>query len=381
MAIEKRTGKDGKPQYRVRINVHDPVTGARKWQGVGTFRTKKEADSEERKAIEKRERGTLLVPDKTTVGELLDRWFEVEVPRTVKPENQQEYRVVIDKHLKPALGNILVKKLTVEQVERFYADLQAAGKSSSLIKKCHMRLSSALRLGKRWGLVAELIMDAIRPPKLSYKQPKIWTAGEVDAFLEAAEDDSLYLYWLLAVETGARTSELLGVSWHDVDLERGTVRFGQQVVRLLKGTPFVKVTGKTNAALRTIRLTSGMVEELRVHRTAWLETKIAALEWENPHSLVFCSPRGRPLNPANVRRTFNRLVKQSGVRPVPPHSLRKLHITSTIGAGGNLKAVAARVGHRDLTTTIKTYQQLTAGMEDELMDIVTAIAPRRKAQA
>ena len=148
----------------------------------------------------------------------------------------------------------------------------------------------------------------------------------------------------------------------------------------MKGTPFVKDSGKTNAALRTIRLTSGMVDELRTHRTKWLETKLAAREWENPHDLVYCSPRGRPLNPANVRRTFNRLVMQAGVTPIPPHSLRKLHITSAIAAGGNLKAVAARVGHRDLTTTIKTYQQLTAGMEDELMDIVTAIAPRRKAQ-
>src|SRR5680860_1047238 len=219
MAIEKRVGKDGKPQYRVRINVHDPVSGARKWQGVGTYRTKKGAEAEERKAIEKRERGTLLLPDKTTVGELLDRWLEVEVPRTVKPENQQEYRVVINKHLKPALGSVFVRKLTVEQVERFYADLQAAGKSSSLIKKCHMRLSSALRLGKRWGLVAEAVTDVIKPPKLSYKQPKIWTADEVSAFLEAAEEDPLYRYWLLAVETGARTSELLGVSWNDVDLE------------------------------------------------------------------------------------------------------------------------------------------------------------------
>ncbi len=380
MAIEKREGKDGKPQYRVRI-AHYGGDGKRRNLTIGTYRTKKQAETEERKAIEQRDRGTLLMPDKTTVGELLDEWLEVEVPRTVKPENRIEYEVVIRKHLKPALGHILVRKLTVEQVERLYADLQAAGKSSSLIKKCHMRLSSALRLGKRWGLVAEAITDVITPPRLAYKQAQIWTLDEVSAFLQAAEDDTLCLYWLLALETGARTSELLGVSWNDVDLERGTIRFGEQVVRLMKGTPFVKTSGKTASAHRKIGLSSGMVEELRTHRKKWLKRQVAATEWDNPHDLVFCSPRGKPLNAANVRRTFNRLVKASGVTPIPPHSLRKLHITSTIGAGGNLKAVAARVGHRDLTTTIKTYQQLTAGMEEELMGIVEALAPRREVQA
>ncbi len=67
----------------------------------------------------------------------------------MKPENVAGYEIVIRKHLKPALGGVLVQKLTVEQVETFYAAMQAAGKSSSLIKKCHMRLASALRLGQR----------------------------------------------------------------------------------------------------------------------------------------------------------------------------------------------------------------------------------------
>ncbi len=97
--------------------------------------------------------------------------------------------------------------------------------------------------------------------------------------------------------------------------------------------------------------------------------KFDEAEW-NPHDLVFCSAGGRPLNARNVRRTFDRICVTAGVKPISPHGIRKTHITTTIAKGANVKAVAARVGHRDITTTLKTYTALTAAMDDELMDIV-----------
>lgn len=383
MAILRRVSKStGKASYQVMIDRSDPVSGKRRRVTIGTFRTKREAEKAEAKAITERERGTLLEPDSTTVGELLDHYFQTEVPRTVRPENRAAYEIVIRRHLKPALGNIKVRKLTVEHVERLYADLQAAGYSSSLIKKCHMRLGAALRLAKRWNIVHDNVCDVAKPPKLAYKQSEIWTPDEVGLFLDAAADDDLYAFWLLLVETGARMSELLGVAWKDVDLERGTLRLGAQVVRLLKGTPIVKQGGKTEAGTRTIRLTAGTIDTLRRYRTTWLEMKLASgsPDW-NPHDLIFCSPAGRPRNHQNVRRRFDRIVAEAGVKPISPHSIRKTHITTTIANGANVKAVAARVGHRDITTTLKTYTALTAQMDDELMGIVEAVVTRRKQDA
>lgn len=381
MAIIERRDGDGKRRWQVRISVRDPKTGKRANQTIGTYPTKREAAKAERDAMTERDRGTLLAPDRTTIGELLDKWLAVDVPRTVKPENLVTYEIIVRRHLKPAFGDVIVSKLTVEAVERFYADLQTAGYSSSLIKKCHMRLSSALRLAQRWGLVTVNVCDVARPPKITATQGMAWTPSEVGAFLIEAEGDGMHPYWSMALETGARTSELLGVSWNDVDLDRGTVRFGRQVVRLLHGTPIVKEGGKTSTASRTVRLTPHLVEELRTHRRRWLERKLVAPEWENPHDLVFCTASGRPINARHVRRSFDRLVEASGVTPISPHGMRRTHVTHAIGAGANLKAVAARVGHRDLTTTIRTYQQLTQGMEDELLAVVEAIVPRRSKAA
>lgn len=382
MAIYKRQDKNGKARYMVRIESTDPVTGKRRRVTVGTFATKREAEREQAKAITERERGTLLQPDTTTVGELLDRYLETEVPKTVKPENRAEYEVIIRKHLKPALGNVLVRKLTVEHVERLFADLQAAGYSSTTIKKAHLRLGAALRLAKRWNLVHDNVCDVAKPPKLEYKKPKVWSPDDVAAFLDAAEDDHLYAYWLLLVETGARTSELLGLTWKDVNFDRGTLRLGQQVVRLLKGTPILKQDAKTEAGRRTIRLTAGTVDVLRTYRRSWLERKLASgdPDW-NPDDLIFCTSTGKPYNAYNLRRNFDRIVKEAGIPPITPHGVRKSHITMAIANGANVKAVAARVGHADVTTTLGVYTSLTASMDDDLLNIVEAVVTRRKQDA
>ncbi len=390
MSVTKRTDANGKNRWLVRIESPDPVTGKRRRVTVGTYSTKREAEKAEAKAITERERGTLLQPDSTTVGELLDTYLENEVPRTVKPENQFEYEIIIRKHLKPALGAVKVRKLTAEHVDRLYADLQAAGYSSSLIKKCHLRLGAALRLAKRWKLVSEIVTDDARPPKMEHKPTRVWTPEDVAGFLTQAssvDDRGKYRYahwplWLLFVETGARTSELLGITWKDVDLERGTLRLGAQVVRLLGGKAIVKADAKTAAGRRTIRLTAGTVAELKEHRTAWLERKLASgkPDW-NPHDLVFCSANGNPMNARTMRRTFDLIVADAGVTPISPHEIRKTAITTAIANGANVKAVAARVGHRDITTTLKTYTALTASMDDDLMTIVEAIVPRRETDA
>src|SRR5215216_1012307 len=148
-----------------------------------------------------------------TVGQLLDVWLEQEMPKTVRLENQENYQIIVTNHLKPALGAIRVQRLSVQAIEAFYATLSEAGYSSSLIRKCHQRLSSSLKLAKRWGWIAENPCAVATAPKLTHKDPEVWTPVDTATFLKQAATDTMHPYWALAVETGARTSELLGLGW------------------------------------------------------------------------------------------------------------------------------------------------------------------------
>lgn len=371
-SLEERPRASGKPYWRVRIWVNDPHTGTRRIQTVGTYASKTAAQREGARAVDERERGTLLQPKDTTVSELLDVWLAQELPKTVRPENQETYRIVVNKHVKPALGSIPVQRLTVQAIEAFYGSLSDAGYSPSLVRKCHLRLSSSLKLAKRWGWIAENPCDVATVPKNTSKQPEVWTPGETAKFLAVAAGDGLHPYWSLAVETGARTSELLGLSWSDLDVERGTIAIGHRAVRLLRGTPILKDGGKTDAGRRTIRLTGGSLEALIAHRDRQRCLRRRATDWVD-HDLIFPTSSGRPVNPSHIRRSFDRLVRQAGVKRLTPHGLRKSHITWLIAGGANVKAVAARVGHRDITTTLRTYTALTTSMQDELHRIVESL--------
>src|SRR5215213_64178 len=265
-SMEERPRTSGKPHWRVRVWVDDPETGNRKLQIVGIYASKTEAQREGARAVEQRQRGTLREPTDMTVGELLNVWLEQEMPKTVRPENQENYRIVVSKHLNPALGSTRVQRLSVQAIEAFYATLTESGYSSSLVRKCHQRLSSALKLAKRWGWIAENPCDMATVPKLTHKDPEVWTPVESARFLAVAADDHLHPYWALAIETGARTSELLGLGWTDCDLDRGTLTIGRRAVRLLKGTPILKEGAKTAAGRRTIRLTEGMLAAIKQHR-------------------------------------------------------------------------------------------------------------------
>src|SRR5688572_17746183 len=100
MSVTKRNLKDGSYKWEVRISHRDPVTGKRKPINVGQFRTKKEAEAAEAAAILKRDTGSLLEPDKTTVADLLDTWL-ADKAATVTSNTVADYRHVIDKHIKP----------------------------------------------------------------------------------------------------------------------------------------------------------------------------------------------------------------------------------------------------------------------------------------
>ena len=131
---------------------------------------------------------------------------------------------------------------------------------------CHLRLSQALALAEREGIVSRNVCAATEPPKAKAAPGQTWNATDARAFLAKAKDDTYWPLWLLALKTGLRRGELLGVRWHDLDLDAGTLRV-QQTVQVLAGAPCL-VPPKTEAGRRVVKLSADVVDALREHRTA-----------------------------------------------------------------------------------------------------------------
>ena len=121
MAIEVRMGSDKKPRYLVRIESVDPLTGNRKRIRAGQFTNRKAAERAEAEALIKRDRGTLLTADTTTMSALLDEWLAHKTGE-ISANSRTDYEGVVRNHLKPALGSLRVQLLTPQRIQAHTAN-------------------------------------------------------------------------------------------------------------------------------------------------------------------------------------------------------------------------------------------------------------------
>jgi len=370
MAIEKRTGSDGKPAYRVRITSHHPVTGNRQNKTIGTYRTKKEAQQAERDALTQQERGTLLDPAKTTVAEMLESWLATKRGE-ITGQSVRDYEIIIRKHVIPALGSIPVQKLTAPRLQAQYGTWAAEGMSARMIRGCHMRLSQALRQAVRFGLVASNVCDSVNPPKLGRSKADTWNGEEAAAFLELAITDSMHPLWHLLLLEGMRRGEALGLRWRDVNWERGTAHITQTVApnKADKGKALIQDRTKTLAGARSVRLTKRTLAALKEHRTAQLARRLAAPEWQD-NDLIVCTSKGTPINPGNVARSYDLLILKSGLRRIRVHDLRHTHATLLLLEGTPAKIVSERLGHASISITLDLYSHVLPDMQDDAADAI-----------
>lgn len=381
MSIIARKDKQNKPRYIVRINTRDPETGKRVWHNVGTYRTKKEAAAEERKAIEQRNRGTLLDPAKTTIEELLDSWLSTKAG-DVTPQTLKGYEITVRRYLKPALGSNRVQALTPARLQAQYAMWTEGGMSARNLRGCHMRLSQALAQAVRFRLVQTNVCDVVSPPKLKTSRPEVWDTDEAMTFLDKTKSDAMSPLWHFLLLEGMRRGEGLGLRWKDINWERGTAHIIQTVAADIssRGEPIILARTKTAAGARTVKLSSATLALLKDHRKAWAERKIAAETWAD-HDLIVCTSKGTPINPNNVTRSFDLIVKRAGVRRITPHGLRHTHATMLLKQGVPAKIVSERLGHASVGITLDRYSHLVGDMQDTAADAIDRIMASGNASA
>lgn len=363
MAVQKRLGKDGKPHYRVMVSDRDPVSGKRRNITIGTYRTKRDAEAEEREALNRRDRGTALDPDRTTIAALLDDWLRSKAP-DVTPQTAAGYEITIRVHLKPALGGVLVSKLTPARVQAQYNGWREAGMSERTMLDCHLRLSQALDMAVRFRMIPVNPCTLVTPPKKGRARPAVWNTTESMTFMTHAEAAPLAPLWHLLLLEGMRRGEALGLRWQDVDLTRGTAHIVQSVrAGIAKGEAVIQPRTKTRAGARTVKLTARTVAGLKAHRTAQNARRLASPVWID-HDLILCTSKGTPVNPGNVRKHFDALVMAARLPRITPHGLRHTHATMLLRQNVPAKIVSERLGHASIGVTLDTYSHVLPDMQD-----------------
>lgn len=313
------------------------------------------AERELGKRLDAVEKGMRKAP-RRTFGDLADE-FEA-VALAAKPRKRTtliDYRATLRNHLRPAFATDDLGQLSrqPERFERYAADKLAAGLSPKTVRNHLALLGLMFRHARRWRWVSESPIELVDPPRLEQVEAETLTPAQVASVLKAfgtlsgaAEDGERYWFdaarrmFVVALSTGLRRGELLGLRWADVELLDRRMHVRQSFVCGEMTTP------KSKAGRRTLPIGPRAAEAL--------EEQFAATRYRAADCVVFCHEAlGTPLDPSKLTTYLRAALTAAGVAEAfrPWHGLRHTALTETAAAGVPAMFVQAKAGHAQGSTT------------------------------
>lgn len=302
-----------------------------------------------------------------TVGDLLERWFAAASPQWAPPTVAQT-RSVLRRHLLPSLGHLPVGKLTTADIDDFYGYLLRNGGhdgrplSPGTVQRIHVVLHRALAQALRWDWVWINPASSAKPPRYRPADIRPPSPAQVATLLESVEghDQAFAAFLRPAATTGPRRSQLLGLRWSDVDLERGALSFTRALVEGPNGPVLAPTkTGRTYRVELDLRSADALVA-LRPNDVA-------------PDAFVFCHPDGRPWLPNHVTKRFIAARDAAGLARFRLHDLRHFMATQMLAAGVPIAVVAQRLSHARASTTLNVYAHAVPGGDRAAADTIASL--------
>jgi len=349
----------------------DAATGKRRRAYV-TVASKRDAAREEARLRHQAATGLDLEPTRITVAEYLQHWLDAVRPN-LAPTTYLRYEGLLRHQVLPHIGVIRLSKLRPLHVQHLYARLHEAGRadgrgglSPRTLLHVHRVLSEALEQAVRWQIVHRNVCQAVEAPQPRRAEMRVLTPEQARRLLEVAEaDDSVYGHAvILALHSGLRLGELLGLTWQDVDLERGCVTVRRALQHLASDGPVFREP-KTARGDRTIPLGPSAVDALRRLRYRQVEKSLALASAYRDHRLVFVSPQGTHLSGFALRRAFYRLLLEAGLPRIRFHDLRHTHASLLLARGVHPKIVSERLGHASIAITLDIYSHVLPNLQEE----------------
>ena len=206
----------------------------------------------------------------------------------------------------------------------------------------------------KWGLVVRNVADLVDAPPARRPDPVVWTLADVQRFLKTIKGHRFYPIYVLAITTGMREGELLGLHYEDVNWKTSTIHV-LHAVQPLAGKGMVITEPKTNKAKRSIRVPKFAIEILKQH-----------VEQQNKkHGLVFVTSTGNPFSPRNLVRHFKQVIQESGLPEIRFHDLRHTCATLLLTQNVHPKAVQEILGHSQISLTMDTYSHILPIVHEE----------------
>ena len=197
---------------------------------TGYFATQREANAWRRQMVEQRCQGLLFADSKVQLSKFLDEWLVV-AKTSVRPNTYNQYAQIVHQHINPSLGKILLKELRPDHVQSLYTQKLKDGVSPRTTRMIHAVIHRALNHALKLGLVVRNVSDSVTRSKVPRKEMRTLDDYQVRLLIQVADSHQVGMIFWLAVTTGLRKGELLGLKWSDLDWKTRRIHIQRQVQR------------------------------------------------------------------------------------------------------------------------------------------------------
>ena len=309
----------------------------------------------------------LISKSSRLLGEYLEDWIEIRMD--LKARTKDGYREKA-KYVYKYLAGLPVQQLKPQHIKQLHRQLGAQGLSNQSIQHVHRLLHAALE-----DTVGDLLTENIashktcKPPKVTTKPVKIWTAEETKRFFESGSDSQFMDALKLAYYTTMRRGELCGLRWPHVDFEHRTLHVLETSVRI-RHQGIQTQTPKSDSGKRAIALGENAIQILHAirGRQQLLASELGDTVGQEDYAIT--DELGKRLDPDRLSREFQRIRKIAGLPHLTLHGLRHTGNSYLLANGANIKLIAERMGHSDPNITLRIYSHILPAAHIEAADML-----------
>jgi integrase len=341
----------------------DAATGRKRYRSEAVRGTRVDAERRLTEILREMDLGSPLPSSRgLTVSDFLEGWLRDPMESRVRGKTLEGYCYHVRCNIVPRIGGVFLERLTPGRVQDMESELlrsggrEGLGLSAQTVLHAHRVLFSALSHAVQLGLVSRNAVASVTPPRARRYEGRTLSWKEAWELLSGVRNPLFRSVFLLALHTGLRRSELLGLQWRDVDLPGASLAVRRGLVKLSSGR--LEVREPKSGRGRMIPLTEESVRCLESHRD----------RRPGNGGFVFCHSDGSPLNPVGVSRAFHRVVLEAGLEGVRFHDLRHTHASLLLSQGVHLKVVSERLGHSSVAITGDIYAHVLPTVQRDAVE-------------
>jgi integrase len=327
-------------------------------------KTRKEVQEQLKTALYDQQQGKLMTAPRQTVQQFLTHWLEDVHKPAVRVRTYVRYEMQLRRHVLPALGGIQLSKLTVQHVQKFYSQTLQKGLSPQSVRLLHAMLHKAFDYAVRVDLLPRNVCDNVSLPRVEKRETRTLSLEQALRLIETVQGHRMEALFVLALVTGMRRGEIVGLKWSDVNLAEGVISVQRSLVELKGG--IIESKPKSTRGYRSILLPPFALEALKNHQKRQEHLRQGAVKWQE-HDYVFCTSHGTPFAASNLRTEFKAQLRKAGLPDIRFHDLRHSVATLLLEIGTHPKIVQELLGHENISMTMDIYSHVMPTMQKEAM--------------